>query len=63
MSEETYPMPQYGLSDVERYLGLAKNTSYRWVREGKLKATRDASGHYHVSIPEFYRFAAELKNK
>lgn len=41
---------------VARYCGVTSMTVRRWIKKGKLSATRLPSNHYRVSIENFRDF-------
>lgn len=49
-------MASYSASEVAELLGVSPDTVRRWCDEGRLKATRSAGGHRHVSGKELARY-------
>ena len=53
-------MPHIRISDCARFLGVSNDTVRRWISQGTLTSTTDASGRMAVEGTELARFAQEL---
>ena len=56
-------MALYTPEEVAKYLGVCKATVWRWIREGRVKATKLGSRLYKISGEEVKRFLDEGKSK
>ena len=49
--------------EVCKRLGISYTTLYRWIRNGRIKAVRIASGRYRIPESELKRIIEEVGNK
>src|SRR3954454_6847834 len=48
-------MPQFGLREAARQVGVTKSTIHRAVQHGRLSASRTESGGYAIDAPKLFR--------
>ena len=61
--EVALPPCGYGISEVEKILGIPTKTGYRLVREGRLEAFVDSTGKLKVSPYELYSYMKEVREQ
>ncbi len=48
----TLELPGYTVAEFERLAGLPKNSCYKLIRRGEIRATVDVCGQYRIPLAE-----------